>query len=303
MFSQKQTIFFFVTPSYKFAKRIYSTMNQKPKFIDSHVHIDSVLESLKMPLSEVNLLLQNQFFKMPDVKGKLQESSGEWEASIHISCEPKTILAAQELLKIDHIFIGAGIHPHHAKDYNEEIEKSLIELHKNKKVVGWGEIGLDYHYSISEPSIQREVFIRQIKAAISILKPLIIHTRNAEEDTLSILKEHVPSDWKIHIHCFTSSLNFAQKLLENFTNLVFGFTGIVTFKNSQDVQDVVSFLPLDRIVLETDGPYLAPVPYRGQSATSGMIPKIAEKIAILKSVSVDIVYKNARKNTEKIYGI
>ena len=259
------------------------------------------MDRLERPLSELPSLFDTHFKTTPLVKGKVVELSGAWEGCVHITCDPATFNAAKEVIKHEGIYVGAGVHPHHAKDYSDEVEEKLKELHKNEKVVAWGEMGLDYHYNQSPPDVQRDVFARQLKMAISIGKPMIIHTREAEEDTLRIMKEIVPVDWKIHIHCFTSSLTFAQQLMAHFTNLVFGFTGVITFGNAQDVQNVVQNVPIERMILETDGPYLAPAPFRGMVATSGMIPKIADKIASLKGVPVEDVYLHARKNTTKIY--
>jgi TatD DNase family protein len=275
----------------------------KPKFVDTHIHLDYILDRMEKPLDYLTDLIPTHFKTTPLVKGKAVDLSGSWEASVHITCDPVTFEAAKKLLLHENIYVGAGVHPHHAKDYTNEVEEALLNLHKDPKVVAWGEMGLDYHYNQSPPDIQRQVFARQLQRAVELGKPLIIHTREAEDDTFKILTENVPSDWKIHIHCFTSSLAFAQRLMEHFPNLVLGFTGVVTFGNAQDVQNVVANTPLERMVLETDGPFLAPTPFRGMPATSGMIPKIAEKIAALKSVDVAEVYRHARANTTKIYSI
>ena len=275
----------------------------KPKFVDTHIHLDYIMERVGKPLEELPSLFETHFKAAPLVKNKAIELSGDWEACVHITCDPVTFNAADELIKLDQIYVGAGVHPHHAKDYTDEVEERLLAMHKNSKVRAWGEMGLDYHYNQSPPEVQREVFARQLRTAVSIGKPMIIHTREAEDDTFEIMTANVPQDWKIHIHCFTSSLAFAQKLMDHFPNLVIGFTGVVTFGNAQDVQNVVSNVPIERIILETDGPFLAPVPFRGMPATSGMIPKIAEKIAELKKVPVEDVYRHARENTSKIYSI
>ena len=132
---------------------------------------------------------------------------------------------------------------------------------------------------------------------------MIIHTREAEEDTLTILKAEAPRDWKIHVHCFTSSPAMAEALLAAFPGLCLGFTGIVTFKNAQELQSVAAATPLQRMLLETDGPYLAPIPFRGKPAHPGHIPHIAAKIAGLKGVPVEEVYLHARENTRRVYGI
>lgn len=281
-----------------------ATANEaKPKFVDTHIHLDYIMDRMEKPLEELPSVFETHFKATPLVKGKAIESSGEWEACVHITCDPVTFDAAEKLIKLDPVFVGAGVHPHHAKDYTDEVEERLLAFHKNSKVRAWGEMGLDYHYNQSPPDVQREVFARQLRTAVSIGKPMIIHTREAEDDTFAIMTANVPADWKIHIHCFTSSLEFAQKLMKHFPNLVIGFTGVITFGNAQDVQNVVANVPIERIILETDGPFLAPTPFRGMPATSGMISKIADKIATIKSVPVADVYRHARENTTKIYSI
>lgn len=279
------------------------SQNAKPTYVDTHIHLDYIMDRMEKPLSEFGSLLDTHFRSAPLVKGKAVELSGSWEACVHITCDPVTFANARTLIEHDNIYVGAGVHPHHAKDYTDEVEEALKSLHKLEKVKAWGEMGLDYHYNQSPPDIQKQVFARQLQCAVELGKPLIIHTREAEDDTLRILTEHVPSDWNIHIHCFTSSLTFAQQLMQHFPNLVLGFTGVITFGNAKDVQNVVSNTPLERMVLETDGPFLAPTPFRGLPATSGMIPKIADKIAEIKSVDVAEVYRHARANTKRIYGI
>lgn len=288
-------------------KQLYTmsaTGGVKPKFVDTHIHLDYIMDRIEKPLEELPALMETHFKTVPLVKKKAVELSGEWESCVHITCDPVTFDNAERLLKLsDRIYVGAGVHPHHAKDYTDEVEARLVELHKNERVRAWGEMGLDYHYNQSPPEVQRTVFARQLQQAVSLGKPMIIHTREAENDTFEIMVANVPVDWKIHIHCFTSSLEFGQRLMAHFPNLVLGFTGVVTFGNAQDVQNVVANVPLERMVLETDGPFLAPAPFRGMPATSGMIPKIADKIAELKGVDVALVYRAARENTTKIYSI
>lgn len=257
-------------------------------FIDTHCHLDSILAKLGMP-------------DYPAFKARFLPPG--YAGCITISCDPGSIEAALGLMEIPEVHGAFGIHPHDAKAYDGGLEARLRAALAHPKAVAWGEIGLDYHYDFSPREIQREAFTRQIRQGVSMGKPLIIHTREAEADTLEILEREAPRDWRIHVHCFTSSPAMAERLLALFPNLCLGLTGIVTFKNAQDLQAVARATPLDRLLLETDGPYLAPVPHRGQPAHPGHIPLIAAKIAELKGVSVDSVYTAARENTRKIYGI
>ena len=139
--------------------------------------------------------------------------------------------------------------------------------------------------------------------AVSLKKPLVVHTRFAEDDTLELMEKHLPTEHPIHVHCFTSSNTLAQALLERFSTLRLGFTGVVTFKNAPEVQEVVRNTPLDRILLETDSPYMAPEPFRGRIAHPGHVSYVADTVATLKGVSRAEVLATCRRNTRLIYGI
>lgn len=281
-------------------KPLYRNMSQSaPKsmttqFVDTHIHIDYILQKVNKTVPDLDSFIEENFAKM---------SEGRWEKSIHICCDQLSIEPSMMIIEHPSIYGALGIHPHNAKTYTDELDKQLIELHSNEKIIAWGEMGLDYHYTFSEPDVQKAVFERQIKNALQLKKPLVIHTREAEDDTYDIMTRVIPKDWPIHVHCFTSSLAFSQRLLAHFSNLYIGFTGVITFNNAADIREVVKSVPLERILLETDGPYLAPIPFRGKVATSGMIPKIAEKIAMIKEVDVEKVYEVARMNTKAVYGI
>lgn len=257
-------------------------------FIDTHCHLDSILARLQMP--------DFQAFKAAYLPA-------DFGGCITISCDPASIPATLALQAQEGVHAAFGIHPHDAKAYSPGLEEVLKQAMANPKTVAWGEIGLDYHYNMSPPELQREVFARQIRMGVECGKPLIIHTREAEQDTLDILSREAPRDWRIHVHCFTSSPDLAEKLLSAFPGLKLGFTGIVTFKNAAELQEVVKATPLDRFLLETDGPYLAPVPHRGKPAHPGHIPLIAQKIAELKGVTVEEIYAAARESTREVYGI
>ena len=201
------------------------------------------------------------------------------------------------------VFGAFGIHPHNAKDWNETLEKGLRKALKHEKCVALGECGLDFHYNISPKEQQLEVFRTQCKMAKELNLPLIVHSREAEEETIAILKEEMPKDRKIHIHCFTSSVDMAQTLIEHFPNLFIGFTGVLTFKNSGDTCDVVKAIPLDRILLETDSPFMAPTPNRGKTCHSGMALHTAKKICHLKNVNQREGFEALRNNAIKMYSL
>ncbi|EAL68497.1 hypothetical protein DDB_G0278649 [Dictyostelium discoideum AX4] len=267
-------------------------MAEDAKYVDSHVHVDQLLIRLNKSLTDFPQFKQDNFPK-------------QFEKLIQVCCDPVSIEYADFLIENNECIYGAyGVHPHNAKEYNDQIEQKLIDRMKsNPKVVAWGEMGLDYFYNKSSNDEQINAFSRQLKQAVKLGKPLVIHSREAEEDTLRLLKELVPVDYKIHIHCFTSNSDFAKQLLDHFPNLCIGFTGCITFRNSQSIRDSVEAVPIERILLETDGPYMTPEPFRGQIAHSGHIPMVANAISQIKNIPLDQVLKQCRENTTKIYGI
>jgi len=185
------------------------------------------------------------------------------------------------------------------------VEQRIVECLKHPKAVAWGETGLDFHFNHSEPEKQKEVFAMQVLKAVEVKKPIIVHSRSAEDATFKILKENMPQDWKVHVHCFNESASHAKRLLSDFPNLYIGFTGAITFNSAQAVRDVIkNVVPIERMLLETDGPYMAPAPHqKGTIAHMGHIPLIASKVADLKQLDIDVVYKTIRENTRQMYGI
>ncbi len=257
-------------------------------YIDTHCHLDQILARTKIDHFEQ---LKSQHY--PD----------NFEKCITISCGTESLTPTLELMKNDDVYGAFGIHPHDAKEYNDALEQKLSECMAHPKCLAWGEIGLDYFYKHSEPEIQKEIFTRQIKQAIIHKKPLIIHTREAEEDTLAIMKEHIPTDWKIHVHCFTSSNSMATELISHFSHLYIGFTGVITFNKTEGIAESVRSIPLNRILLETDAPYMTPNPHRGSPCHSGYIPFIAQKISAIKETPLEEVYLQIRKNTQELFGL
>ena len=247
-------------------------------YIDAHTHLDMIYEKLGKDLQDS---FEEWSFSWPKgFDGCLCSYSDSFDKTLRFinSGNPK-------------IFGSLGMNPHDAKLYNDEFEAALISNLPNPRVKALGEIGLDYHYTLSPVEVQKEVFEKQAKMAVERQLPITIHMREAEDDCYEILKKVVPKDHKFHIHCFTDTWNFAEKVLKEWPNSYFGFTGVVTFKSSKNVQDVCSKIPLDRILSETDGPFMAPVPYRGKASMPGYIPQIVKKIAELHKVSEKIAPK------------
>jgi len=189
-----------------------------------------------------------------------------------------------KLLNEDEMIYGTiGIHPH--ETINEKITSDFIieNFNKNSKIIGIGETGLDFFYNNSDKNNQIISFRKHIEAAIKTNSPLIIHSRNAEEETFNILNEYKDKNLKILMHCFTGSILFAKKLLS--LNAYFSASGIITFKNALDLQKTFEFLPDDKILIETDSPFLAPVPNRGKKNEPSFIDFTAQKLADIRNIT------------------
>ena len=200
-------------------------------------------------------------------------------------------------------YAALGIHPSDVQDMNEKklehIEKMASK--KNSKVVAIGEIGLDYHYPEPSREIQKKWFIAQIELAQSLGKPVVIHSRDAAEDTQFILDRYDFRKLGGIVHCFSYSAALALHYIER--GFYIGIGGVITFKNGRKLKEVVNMIPLERIVLETDCPYLAPEPYRGQRNSSLYLPWILRTVANLKGVSEDEVERITTENAKKVYSL
>lgn len=220
----------------------------------------------------------------------------------HALCASVTLDKLPDIFKIvntyPHIFASVGVHP----DYEDTQEPSVVELcdfAKENRIVAIGETGLDYFRVQGDLSWQRNRFRTHIKAAIQSNLPLIIHTRNAAEDTLKIMHEEGAYHVGGVMHCFTESLQVALEAIK--LNFYISFSGIVTFKNATDLKEVVKAIPLDRILIETDSPYLAPVPHRGKINDPSNVIYVAEEIAKLKNISVEEVGQVTTQNFFKLF--
>ncbi len=216
------------------------------------------------------------------------------------ACDLKSCKATLELSsKYKFIYSAVGVHPHSAEsDGNEGYLDKVSEFAKNKKVVAIGEIGLDYHYDFSPREKQIEVFSQQLALANDLNLPVIIHDREAHADTLELVQKYRP---KGIIHCYSGSAEMAREFLK--LGMYIGFTGSVTFKNANKLLLAAMEVPEDRILLETDCPYMAPVPYRGQRCDSTLIPATAERLAELRGTDAQTLIDRARENGMRVYGI
>lgn len=198
------------------------------------------------------------------------------------------------------MYAMVGVHPDEVGDLNEETFAKMKELYKEPKVVAVGEIGLDYYWDNEPREKQKEWFIRQLEVARELDLPVNIHSRDAAEDTFNIMKEYAKG-LKGIIHCFSGSKEMAIEYVK--LGFAIGIGGVVTFKNGRKLKEVVEALPLTSIVLETDCPYLAPVPFRGKRNNSAYIKYVAEEIAQLKGVTYEEVLAQTEKNAREIYGL
>ena len=250
--------------------------------IDSHCHLDH--EPLISDLSNVI---------------KRSKEVGI-EKLLTISTSFESFSKIKEIVKKDEIIYGTvGIHPHETND--NIITSSMIVkyIKDNSKIIGIGETGLDFYYNNSDKKKQIDSFKEHIKASIDTNFPLIIHSRNAEVETFEILKEYEKYNLKILMHCFTGSKIFAEKLLK--LNAFFSASGIITFKNSLDLQETFKFIPLNKILIETDSPFLAPVPNRGKKNEPSFIQFTAHKLAEIKEINVSKLIEMTTNNFNKLF--
>jgi len=205
-----------------------------------------------------------------------------------------------DIIKLDPMIYGTyGIHPHESSQ-DIVTKKNIIEsIQKNKKLIGVGETGLDFYYNHSDKDKQIESFKNHIESAIDLNLPIIVHSRNAEIETFDILNSYKKYSPKILMHCFTGSLSFADKLLT--LDAFFSASGIITFKNSVDLQNTFKKLPLDKLLIETDSPYLAPIPMRGKKNEPSFIKYTAEKLALIKEINFDEISQITSDNFEKLF--
>ena len=217
-----------------------------------------------------------------------------------ISTSIESFSRVKEIVNKDDIIFGTiGIHPHETDRNKINSEFFIKNLSENKKIIGIGETGLDFYYDNSDRDKQIESFKIHIEAALKANIPLIIHSRNAEEKTFDILNEYKKEKLKILMHCFTGSQKFAEQLLE--FNSYFSASGIITFKNSAELQKTFKFLPLNKILIETDSPFLAPVPNRGKKNEPSFIDFTATKLAEIKGIEKSEIIKITSDNFNNLF--
>lgn len=250
------------------------------KFVDTHCHLDDERfnedrEEVLKRIEEKMEFVVNVGFDLPSSKTSVEYSN-----------------------TYPFIYSAIGVHPTSISEYNDEVEKELIELSKNKKVVALGEIGLDYYWMEDEKEVQKEGFRKQMKLAEKLNLPVIIHSRDAMADTIEILNEF-PNVRGI-VHCYPGSFESAMNIPNNY---YFGIGGVLTFKNSKKTVEFVNKIDISKLVIETDSPYLTPVPFRGKRNEPIYTEYVVRKIAEIKNIPVEEVLKITTENAKKIYEI
>ena len=250
--------------------------------IDSHCHLDHE------PL-------------ISDLPNVIQRSKNIGiEKLLTISTSFESFNRIKDIINLDDIIYGTiGIHPHETENDIITSDEILKNLNENPKVIGIGETGLDFFYNNSDREKQINSFKQHIEASIKSNVPIIIHSRDAEYETFEILNEYKNKNLKILMHCFTGSLEFAIKLQS--LNAFFSASGIITFKNALELQNTFKSLPLDKILIETDSPYLAPVPNRGKKNEPSFIEHTAKKLADIKEISKEELIKITTNNFNKLF--
>ena len=249
--------------------------------IDSHCHLD--YEPL---INNIDQILLNA--KKNDI-AKLLTIGTSLESS-------KKVLDI--INKYSNVYGAIGIHPNSTTGNLEKLDGILALKNNNKKVIAFGETGLDYFYKRSEKNDQIFAFEKHIEFSIAENVPVIIHTRDADDDTISIIKKYYKKT-NFLIHCFTGTLDFAKKLLD--LNCIISFSGIITFKKSNNLRDVVKYVPLEKMLIETDSPYLSPDPFRGKSNEPANVKIVAETIASIKQIPFGEVASATTANFEKFF--
>ena len=253
--------------------------------IDSHVHLDD----LRYDTDRDDVLQR-------------AEAAGI-EAMVTIGCDLATSQAAVALAQTHpRVFATIGVHPHETKEIQDGWYEALRSLARQPKVVAYGEIGLDYHYDHSPREVQRERFREQIRVARELNLPLIIHTREAQNDTVTILREEGAADAGGVFHCFSGDAWLARDALD--LGFYLSFSGVLTFKNATMLRDIAKTVPLDRLMVETDCPYLAPVPCRGKRNEPAYVQYVAEILAEVRgNGSFESLARATVENTKRLFRI
>lgn len=258
-------------------------------FIDSHCHIDG--PEYDPDRDEVIARAREAGVTTMLNVGTGDPQSGAFDRAVDLAEKREGIYAA------------VGVHPHDAKLFDDAAERHLLDLvRQSKRVIAWGEIGLDYHYDHSPREVQREVFRRQLRSARDLDLPVVIHSREADDDTTTILGEELSGYERAGVlHCFGGSLAMAQHAIE--LGFFISFAGNLTFKKAEDLRDVARQLPLDRLLVETDCPYLTPVPFRGRRNEPARVVETARCLAEIHGKELEEIGRMTSENFVKLFRV
>jgi TatD DNase family protein len=257
-------------------------------FIDSHAHIDG--REFDADREEVIQRAHAAGVSTILNVGTGDPHSGAFERAVELG------------RTYESIYTAIGTHPHDARLYDTLAEEKIKSLIENRHVVAWGEIGLDFHYDNSPRDVQIEVFKRQLRAARECDLPVVIHTREAEPETIEILQtEYAGAERRGVFHCFSGSMSLAMKAIE--IGFMISFSGIVTFKKAEDLRAVAKQVPLDRLLIETDCPYLSPTPYRGKRNEPAYVVEVARCLGGIHEMEVEEMGRLTSKNFQRFFGI
>jgi TatD DNase family protein len=253
-------------------------------FVDSHCHLD------RLDLSARN----NELTSVIDAAAARDVSR-----MLCVAIDMEQLPSMLETVKqFDNVYASVGVHPLHVAEGIPELS-FLMEHAADPKVVALGETGLDYFYSKDTVELQKESFIRHLQASTDSRLPVIVHTRDAREDTLSILREHADPDVGGVLHCFTESWEMARQAID--LNYMISFSGIITFRNAEELRQVVRQVPLDNILIETDAPYLTPVPFRGKPNEPQYVVEVAQCVADIKGLRIEEVAEITSNNFDRLF--
>lgn len=261
------------------------------QLIDSHCHLDML-----PAWAEGELTLEEAFAEIDGAVARAQEAGVEWILNPGSTwAETPAVLTVAD--RFPNVYAAVGIHPHEADSWDAESYERLECLAQHPKVLAIGETGLDYYYTHGSREAQQRAFAEQIRLARALDLPLIIHTRDAEPETLAILKEEGPH--RGVLHCFTGTMALAEATLELGFHL--SFSGVVTFKRSTELREVARHVPLDRLLIETDAPYLAPPPHRGKRNEPAYVVKVAEALAEVHGLPVAEIARITTENARRVF--
>ncbi|XP_018410720.1 PREDICTED: putative deoxyribonuclease TATDN2, partial [Nanorana parkeri] len=267
-------------------------------FIDTHCHLDMLFSRLQHKRSFADLRQQCA-----------ATFPSEFQGCITDYCDPRTLerLPWRHVLNENLVWGAFGCHPHFAQYYNNELQEEVMQAMRHPKAIAYGEMGLDYSHKCSTTMTeQHEVFEKQLKLAVPLGKPLVIHCRDADEDLFRIMRKWVPWDYKIHRHCFTGSYKDIEPFLSEFPNMSVGFTAVLTYSSATSARDAVTRIPLDRLIIETDAPFFVPrqVPKSlCKFSHPGLALHTVQEVARLKNLPVKSVMAKVRENTHRLYNI